>query len=182
MKPRGPLMIEHRLIEKVLKVVADQLSGITVQTYNPLFTETIVDFIRTYADRTHHGKEEQILFARLSAKPLEADDKRVMQELIDEHIQARKKVKELVELNEIFKTGRTDVVNNIQDVLRWLTVFYPPHIKKEDDIFFPRTEKYFSPAEQDELLRAFAEFDRTMIHEKYKQVYLSLSESSKNQK
>ena len=44
------------------------------------------------------------------------------------------------------------------------------HIKKEDKIFFPDSEKYFSEDELEELLNEFLEFDRTMIHEKYKLV------------
>jgi hemerythrin-like domain-containing protein len=33
-----------------------------------LFIDTAVDFIRTYADRCHHGKEEDILFRNLAKK------------------------------------------------------------------------------------------------------------------
>ena len=62
MKPRGLLMIEHRLIEKVLTVAKQKAISMTDMDYNPIFVETIVDFIKTYADRTHHGKEEDILF------------------------------------------------------------------------------------------------------------------------
>ncbi len=68
MKPRGLLMIEHRLIEKVLSVAKQKAISMTDMDYNPIFVETIVDFIKTYADRTHHGKEEDILFIELAQK------------------------------------------------------------------------------------------------------------------
>lgn len=62
MKPRGLLMIEHRLIEKMLKAVEKEIGKIRgSMNINPIFIDTAVDFIRTYADRTHHGKEEDIL-------------------------------------------------------------------------------------------------------------------------
>jgi hemerythrin-like domain-containing protein len=77
----------------------------TDMDYNPIFVETIVDFIKTYADRTHHGKEEDILFIELAQKKLDDDNLRIMKELIDEHKQARAKVKEIVELNEKYKGG-----------------------------------------------------------------------------
>ena len=35
---------------------------------DPVFIDTAVDFIHTYADRCHHGKEEDILFKALAAK------------------------------------------------------------------------------------------------------------------
>jgi len=34
------------------------------------FIDTAVDFIRTYADRCHHGKEEDIRFRELKKKPI----------------------------------------------------------------------------------------------------------------
>ena len=41
---------------------------------------------------------------------------------------------------------------------------------KEDKIFFPNSEKYFSETELNKMLREFREFDKTMIHKKYKLV------------
>ena len=98
MKPRGPLMIEHRLIEKMLIIANKELENIKKnKTVDPIFIDTFVDFIRIYIDRTHHGKEEDILFKELENKKLDDNDKKGMQELIDEHIAARKIVKELIE-------------------------------------------------------------------------------------
>jgi len=82
MMPIGPLMIEHRLIEKMIEAMRTQLlrwerSG----QVDPLFIDTAVDFIRTYADRCHHGKEEGILFRDLGGKPLSGEHKSIMEEL-----------------------------------------------------------------------------------------------------
>ncbi|MBN2297153.1 MAG: cation-binding protein, partial [Deltaproteobacteria bacterium] len=61
MKPIGPLMWEHRLIEKMLSLFEKEIQRINdTGEVNPVFIDTAVDFIRTYADRTHHGKEEDI--------------------------------------------------------------------------------------------------------------------------
>ena len=49
-----------------------------------------------------------------------------------------------------------------------LTEFYPKHIEKEDKIFFPSTRTYFTEEEDQAMLAGFWEFDRKMIHEKYK--------------
>ncbi len=176
MKARGLLMIEHRLIEKVLIVAKQKAISATEIDYNPIFIETIVDFIKTYADRTHHGKEENILFEELSKKKLDAEDLRIMNELIDEHKQTRAKVKEVVDLNEKYKGGDRKVVPMIVDAIIWLAGFYPVHIKKEDAEFFPNTEKYFNKSELDNLLNKFYEFDRNMIHEKYQNVYKGISQ------
>lgn len=71
MKPIGPLMWEHRLIEKMLVAMMRHIDEVEkTKKVNPLIIDTAVDFIRTYADRTHHGKEEEILFRDLAKKPL----------------------------------------------------------------------------------------------------------------
>lgn len=69
MKPRGPLMMEHRLIEKMLVLADQQAAAMNEESFDPVFVDTVVDFIKTYADRTHHGKEENILFADLGKTP-----------------------------------------------------------------------------------------------------------------
>ncbi|MBN2036477.1 MAG: hemerythrin domain-containing protein [Chitinispirillaceae bacterium] len=177
MKPRGPLMIEHRLIEKMLKIAGRELDVMRKEkTVDPVFIDTLVDFIRTYADRTHHGKEEDILFRELEKKTLNDRDKDGMRELIDEHISARKAVKELVAAKTRYADGDSGSIDGIIEKLDYLIKFYPEHIRKEDKVFFPDTEKYFSDEELDAMLGDFWEFDRKMIHEKYTRLYESLSE------
>ena len=69
MQARAPLMIEHRLIERMISLIKSTLVQIeTTKEVDPLLVDTAVDFIRMYADRTHHGKEEDILFRELSKR------------------------------------------------------------------------------------------------------------------
>ncbi len=168
MQARGPLMIEHRLIERMLAVVRRVLAEIdAAHRVDPHFVDTAVDFIRVYADRTHHGKEEDILFRKLAAKPLSAEDRRVMEELIEEHRFARRITKELVAANNDYRHDKMEALADIAAALRTLTEFYPRHIEKEDRIFFPAARGYCTEAEDQALLAEFWEFDRKMIHEKY---------------
>ena len=71
MQARGLLTIEHRLIERMISLIKDAKVQIeSTHKVDPVFVDTAVDFIRMYADRTHHGKEEDILFRDLSKRPL----------------------------------------------------------------------------------------------------------------
>jgi len=52
--------------------------------------------------------------------------------------------------------------------LQILTDFYPKHIEKEDKVFFPSSRNYYKDKDDQAMLAEFWEFDRKMIHEKYK--------------
>jgi len=171
MKPRGPLMIEHRLIEKMIAIIKDRMEIMRKQNrVDPVFIDAAVDFIRIYADKTHHGKEEDILFRDLAKKNMSDVDKKGMQELVEEHKFAREKVAELVQAKEDYVSGRKEALNAVLDRLATLVEFYPEHIRREDEVFFPDTERYFTRDELDAMLQEFWEFDKKMIHEKYKAV------------
>jgi hemerythrin-like domain-containing protein len=170
MKPIGPLMWEHRLIEKLLSMFDKEIRKIgDTNEVNPFFIDSSVDFIRTYADRTHHGKEEDILFTQLAKKDLSSDHERIMNELIEEHKYGRKTVRKLVEAKEKYLSGE-DAVQEIIIHMKSLSDFYPAHIEKEDKHFFYPCMEYFSKKEQETILQDFWEFDRKMVHEKYKKL------------
>jgi hemerythrin-like domain-containing protein len=170
MKPIGPLMREHRLIEKMLSFFEGETKRITEQKkVDPLFVDTAVDFIRTYADRTHHGKEEDILFRDLIKKQLSREHARIMEELVEEHKYARKTVGMLVDAKERYLKGE-NTSQEVISLLGELARFYPIHIEKEDKHFFYPCMDYFTREEQDRMLTEFHEFDRNMIHEKYRNI------------
>ena len=168
-------MIEHRLIERMLTVVGQALK-LAEQTgsINPLFVDLAVDFITTYADRTHHGKEEDILFKALESKNLSKADRQAMNELIEEHVFGRKTTIALVDANAIYRKGEKAALVLITTHLRTLAEFYPKHIEKEDKVFFPASRIYLSDEEDQRMLVEFMEFDRKMIHEKYESIIKSL--------
>jgi len=78
MKPVGPLMWEHRLIEEMLASLLAHVGKIEkTKKVNPVIIDVAVDFVRMYADRTHHGKEEEILFRDLAKKNLTPELKKI---------------------------------------------------------------------------------------------------------
>jgi hemerythrin-like domain-containing protein len=178
MLPIGPLMIEHRLIERMLALMGAELTRIKDNVavdpefafVDPVFIDTAVDFIRTYADRCHHGKEEDILFAELAKKDLSPEHRRTMEELIQEHAWARETTASLVRAKEGYLLEKPGALNELLQHLEQLVEFYPKHIEKEDKHFFMPCMAYFSDAEKAEMLRRMMEFDQKQIHEKYRSV------------
>ena len=171
MQARGPLMIEHRLIERMLSIVKQALANIeSTQKADPVLVDIVVDFIRIYTDRTHHGKEEDILFRELKERPLSTEDRQLLEELIQDHVFGRQTVKAVVDANTRYRQGDESALSGIVANLQTLLDFYPKHIEKEDKRFFPAARAYFTEEEDQAMLAEFWEFDRKMIHEKYKSV------------
>jgi hemerythrin-like domain-containing protein len=159
----------------MIQVVKDGLDQIeSTKTVDPLFIDTVVDFIQVYADRTHHGKEEDIMFAELAQRTLSDHDRQYMNELIEEHVFARKTTKALIDSNDRYRKGDSSAVPDILEKLSTLVKFYPKHIEKEDKTFFPASRSYLSEEEDQNMLEEFWEFDRKMIHEKYNAVVENL--------
>ena len=184
MQPIGPLMIEHRLIERLLTLMAREFKRIKDNTevdpefafVDPVFIDTAVDFIRTYADRCHHGKEEDLLFKALAEKNLAPEHRQTMDDLIRDHAWAREATAHLVQAKEDYLLEKPGALADLMLHLEELVGFYPRHIDKEDKHFFIPCMAYFSDAEQADLLARMQEFDRQLIHEKYRGIVESMEQ------
>ncbi|MBN2228991.1 MAG: hemerythrin domain-containing protein [Candidatus Thorarchaeota archaeon] len=164
-------MIEHRLIERMISVMAKEIERIqSTDTVNPKFIDTAVDFIRIYADQCHHGKEEKILFRDLKKKNLKPDDQRIMNELINEHVHGRDLTGRLVAAKKKYELGDKAALEEIVNIMNQLVNFYPKHIEKEDKVFFKSAMKYFNQTEKDAMLEEEYEFDKQFIHVVYKNI------------
>ena len=166
--PVGPLIHEHRVIERAIRDLEHRIAIFEeTRTVDPSYIDTVVDFIRTYADRCHHGKEEDILFRDLAAKPLSEDLGRMMAVLVEEHRFARATTRRLVEQNALYVAGDASAIERIAEAARVLVEFYPLHIEKEDRRFFKPCMEYLTDGEKASMLAEEHEFDRMLIHETY---------------
>ena len=164
----GILLVEHRLIERVIEVMKEKLEVIVKENkVKSEFINVAIDFIRIYADKSHHGKEENIFFRDLYTKKLTPQHKEYIDMLIQEHKMGRDTVKKLDDANRRYANGEIDVLSEIKESIRWLIDFYPQHIKKEDEQFFSLYKQYFNEKEQDNMLIECLEFDGSGVHEKY---------------
>ena len=179
MLPIGPLMIEHRLIERMIKLMDKALERAEKKKeVNTRFIETATDFIRAYADRCHHGKEEDILFRELQTRNLSEEHRNIMDELIQEHQWGRKTTGRLVQANQQYSGGDKEALSTIVECMRALTEFYPKHIEKEDKQFFIPVMGYFTQEEKDAMLREGYEFDSRLLHEEYRHIVANQEETS----
>jgi hemerythrin-like domain-containing protein len=169
-RPYGPLMVEHRIIEQIVPLIRAEVRNIDKsKSIDPHFINVTVGFLRTYADKCHHGKEEDILFKALKEKELSKGHFETLRQLLEEHDLARSNVRELLDAKARYVKGDKTAVAEIRKRLLALAKIYPAHIALEDKHFFIEVMKYFSDKEQQKMVRDFWEFDRKMIHEEYRE-------------
>lgn len=178
MMPIAPLMIEHRLIERMIALMKKELERErNEEAVDVEFIDSAVDFMRTYADRCHHGKEEDILFRGLLEKRLIEEHRKIVQELLQEHVLGRKLVAGLVHAKKEYIEGNIGAAEKVAQQIQRLVELYPAHIDKEDNGFFVPSMKYFNDQERADMLEKMAEFDKQLIHQKYKAMVKEFEEA-----
>lgn len=166
MWPIGPLMWEHRLIERMVALIDKEAArGPGGGEPDLELVDHAVRFFRLYADRCHHGKEEDLLFKALESKPLTDDQQRIMAELVEEHKQGRRMVGDLEQAKQDLLRGDQAAQGRLYDLLGQLARFYPRHIEKEDKHFFHPVMEYFDDQAKQDMLAEFQDFDAKLVGE-----------------
>jgi len=168
--PTEMLEAEHRVIAKVIgavPVLADQLDA--GQAVDVGLLRDIVEFMRTFADQCHHGKEELLLFPVLGKKgvPLQGCP---VGALTAEHARGRALVKELADAVDAQQEGEPSAKETVIGALRGIAALYPNHIWKEDYLLFPMTNKVLNVEEQQLLSGEFQKVDERIGLSQYQRL------------
>ncbi|MHC4932765.1 MAG: hemerythrin domain-containing protein [Planctomycetota bacterium] len=159
--PIQELMDEHRVIEQVLTALeaAAELEEISFGFY-----ERAADFIATFADRCHHGKEEDRLFPALEKKGIPRDGGPIGV-MCSEHQIGRGHVRRMREL-----IAGGDLAALKQTSLEYVGLLRQ-HIHKEDNILFPMGRNCLDASELAALRRGFDEVEQEgQYHARYTKV------------
>lgn len=146
--PMKMLVEEHVLIKRWLALIPHVLEQLDLNSAEG--TQLIyegVDFIRSYADRFHHAKEEDILFKYFDEK---LD---IIQTMLEDHAVGRGHVKAIVEAVE--KKEKEKIGEHLSAYRELLT----GHISKEDEILFPWMDRGLSVKQVGELFSKFNEVE-----------------------
>lgn len=167
----SPLMQEHRLIERMIGLLRVHLDLLwRGKPPNHSLLGDAADFFLFYADRIHHGKEEEILFRALVGRDLSPVHRRLVEVLTVEHSQARDLVRNLATAAAAGRRGEGQSRDTMVAALAALVELYPLHIAKEDANLLLPAVGYFSLQEQESLLQEFRDFDQRLVHERYRAV------------
>jgi hemerythrin-like domain-containing protein len=155
------MMQEHQLILRMITLVeknTERMEDGTFDDWN--FYLDAMDFVRNYADRFHHAKEEDVLFVELvkngmpkKSSPIEA--------MLIEHDQGRDFILKLEQA--VLKTiaGATDQKPIIAVQAKGYAALLRDHIEKEDQILYPLAERVLPAEVRERMLTAYEQANET---------------------
>jgi hemerythrin-like domain-containing protein len=164
-------MYEHRVIEQVIACLEEITNRYEAgQALDTTSASEVLDFIRVFADRCHHGKEEDLLFPAMEAKGFsrELGPTGVM---LSEHDAGRYHVHGMSQAIERIASGDSTAQAEFIEQSRSFAALLRQHILKEDQCLFPMANRALSPADQDALSQSFAKVEHddlgAGVHERY---------------
>ncbi len=177
MKAIQVLMEEHKYILRMLKVVR----GLCLQTFKTkeVYYEgfhNAIDFIRNYADKFHHGKEEDILFEVMSAELGPAIKQGPIFGMLAEHDLGRLFIKTLEEALFAAEKGNEEAkVDIIANAICYTDLLYR-HIDKEDNAIFTFADEKLTQQALDEMEESFEKAKGPLKSEETERKYVALLE------
>jgi len=166
---------EHANIKKVIRVIRkislNIVEGMEVP-YDDLYL--IIDFIKNYADKYHHGKEEDMLFMDMSNELSDKIGSGPIQGMLIEHNSGRNFVRNLEIALASHKNGdKESLIDVIANAVGYGNLL-SEHINKEDNMLYRFAINNLKEDTLNKLDAQFDEFEETKEHIEIKKKYLDL--------
>lgn len=158
-RPTHILRHEHRVIEQALRA----LDGICLNlkagdVVPPEALEQLLDFIRNFADRFHHNKEETYLFPALNPNVLPKDGD-ALRFLMEEHQTERRLIAELELAIGKYCYGDSAAADQIIEAANSYRDHLVNHMREEEAILFRLAEEMLDETVKSSLIHSFAQED-----------------------
>lgn len=155
MRPTEDLVREHGDILAMIQVVREMVRRLeTDEPVDPDHLEKAIYFIRNYADKYHHAKEEDLLFPAMhdAGVPKDGGPIGVM---LAEHDEGRAFVRTAAEALERYRAGDATAGKVVAANLRDYGGLLEQHINKENQVLYPIADARIGPPGQAELRWSF---------------------------
>lgn len=169
------MMEEHQYILRMLAVVRKACFKVMKGEDVPYEDfEQMIDFIRTYADAHHHGKEEKLLFNEMVSNLGPLGDKLITHGMLVEHDSGRLFIRELGEALNRVKVGdeesRLDIIANAIGYTHLLQ----RHIAKEDSVVYTFAARNLNKEILDKVNRNTEDFEKDAEEKGTQKHYLTI--------
>lgn len=150
------LVDEHILILRMITLLEHNAPRTANGTYsNWQFYLDGVDFIRNFADRFHHAKEEDVLFEALVTNGMPREHSPVAAMLM-EHDQGRAYVKAMESAASEAQAGKAGHERIIAENALAYAELLREHIGKEDGVLYPLAERVIPDTMRDDIIAGYA--------------------------
>ena len=170
MKATQQLKDEHEGIKIMLGILGQICTQLKATgNLNKEHFEGILEFLKVFVDKCHHGKEEDLLFPALEAAGVPENGPIAV--MLQEHAMGRAYVKTISEAFAAYVTGDKSpsetIIQNVQGYISLLNA----HIEKENTVLFVMADNLLPEKRQDELLEGFEKIEVERIgvgtHERF---------------
>ena len=146
--PMKKMVDEHVLIKRWLALIPKVIENIDLESEEGLrLINNGIDFIRNYADKYHHAKEEDETFKYFN------ENLDIIKVIRNDHVKVRNHVKAMLQaIKEKDKKALAEHLKAYSEIL-------PEHIKKEDEILYPWMDRNLSTSQVGQLYSKFYEID-----------------------
>lgn len=169
------MMDEHQNILRMLRVVRKACLKVLLGEeicYDDF--HQMIDFIRNYADKHHHGKEEKILFHEMVQHLGPLGNKLITHGMLVEHDSGRLFISELESALDRVKNGsfesRLDVIANAISYTDLLKC----HIEKEDSVVYTFAARQLSAEVMNKVEKDTILFEEDAVEKGIPSYYLNL--------
>jgi len=146
---------EHQLILRMIALVEKNAGRVAQGDYrNWQFFLDAVAFIRDYADRFHHAKEEDVLFAALVKNGM-PEKQSPIEAMLMEHDAGRAHVRGMEEAARRALAGDESDIPALLEHARGYAKLLRGHIDKEDTILYPLAERVLPEEMRPAMLEAY---------------------------
>ena len=163
MKPTEELSHEHQAILTMIEILTALAGRLDAGAAVPAADlESAVEFIRVFADKCHHAKEEGHLFPEMEKAGIPRDHGPIGV-MLAEHEEGRKHVAAMAgAIPDIGKADRKAAAT-FAAAARAYGRLLAGHISKEDNILYPMADARLSPGQQSALESSFAEVEKNIV-------------------
>ncbi|CAH2031491.1 hemerythrin domain-containing protein [Trichlorobacter ammonificans] len=149
------LIEEHKLILRMIALLENNARRTAEGNYTTWqFYRDGIDFIRQYADRFHHAKEEDVLFTALIDNGMPREHSPVAAMLM-EHERGRAFVGALEEAVTEAEAGNRQAYGRIAENALGYAALLRDHIAKEDGILYPLAERIVPEAMRQRIVNGY---------------------------
>lgn len=150
---------EHKLIQRYLDnlTVAQELL-IARENVPVSVIDKTVRFAKDFMNKTHHFKEEYVLFLKLAEKKGGELDPQIVS-LRDQHERSRGLVAKIKEVQKGYEKGDEVAFSALAENMGYYVSLEKSHLFRENHVFYPMAEEVFSAEEMAEFDAEFTKID-----------------------